>query len=171
MQGWGGGETFHPRRIACCPSRRAPKRPRIQTLTRVGDAPALPGAFSRLRINNQGSHAHQRGPLHLPQASPARSWRRSRPAGRAGGRASATTSWLAPPATTSTSERYLLAWYVMHMSIPAGRNRYRAFCALASSHPALGSAAPACRRAGAHGELAMPRPPMGAHGRRSYRYI
>ena len=32
------GETFHPRRIATCPKRRAPNRPKIQDLFRSGDA-------------------------------------------------------------------------------------------------------------------------------------
>jgi cell division protein FtsN len=35
------GETFHPRRIANCPNRRAPDRPKIQTLFRIGDALAF----------------------------------------------------------------------------------------------------------------------------------
>ena len=46
---------------------------------RSGDALSLPGAFSRSRINNEGSHDPQRCVGQLPQASPATSSRRSRP--------------------------------------------------------------------------------------------
>ena len=38
---FGTGETFHPRRIATCPKRRAPNRPKIQTLFHFGDALAF----------------------------------------------------------------------------------------------------------------------------------